>query len=356
MRMTSRSTGDSGTVAVLYAIVFGIVIVPLIALGTSTYVRTTTDGELERAADSGALAAAAAIPFGNLQFATDYVNATSGGATTQTLADLGLTYPLPDPLQVACDQASRSATDTRNVAATYALPNGGVQCDQPTYLPDPLSSTIDNCATALGLLPPPLPGQPDFRFLVPALLRPGVEVHLSWRVSSPTDQVFGRDATTTQSADAVARRRYKDMVVIPVTTLPATGTFNLDPLSTDVRTTVSAAIDGTRQLLMATPSLAPCATLLDATRDDILDAVDPPATGPQFNAVLASAAASQTPVLVVPVVESLGVPYLDFLPVCVEDSGVADASGSSYVAHVDTFGECSVVSPGAFRASLRRPT
>jgi hypothetical protein len=200
MHVTRRLRSDGGAVVVLYALVFGLAIVPLLALGTTTYVRTTTDAELQRAADSGALAGAAAIPMGNLPFAVNYLDATSSGATTKTLSDLGLTYPLPDPTGVACDQAMRSAKDTHNVAVAYALPNGPVSC-AAGYVRDPsLLGAVNACASALGVQPPPLPGQPDISALLPALLTPGVHVAMSWQVKGPIDGLIGRTGTSTQTA------------------------------------------------------------------------------------------------------------------------------------------------------------
>ncbi len=346
-----RRRDDSGAVAVLYAVVFVFALVPLLALGTTTYVQTSTAAELQRAADSGALAGASALPLGNLPFAVNYVNATSGGSTTQTLSQLGLSYPYTDPLQLACQQAMRSATDPNNVSAGYA---GPVSCTPPpVYVSIPGNDPSGPCATALSLLPPPLPGQPDLTTLAPALVTPGVQVSLQWSVTGPLDQLVGGSGTT-QTAVGLARRRFKDMVVIPVTTLPTGTTFNIDPLVSGVRTTVSNAVTTTDQLLTAAGTLGSCVTALNAEEGDLLDAVDPPSTGPQPSTVLAIAASAQTPIVLVEVVEALGVPFLEFVPVCVENSGIADASGSTYVAHTDTFGVCTVVAPGAFRASLRR--
>ncbi len=353
MRVTQLRRDDSGAVAALYAVLFAFVLVPVLVLGSTAYVRTSTAAELQRASDAGALAAASAVPFGNLPFAVNYVNATSGGSTTDTLTQLGLTYPLTDPLQIAHDQCMSSATDPGNVWTRQA-PAGATPTCSAEYLSIPGGDDDGLCATALSLLPPPLAGQPDFALLAPALLRPGVKVTASWPVNGPLDSLMGGTGPSTQTAVSIARRRFKDIVVVPETTLPTGTTFNIDPLVTGVRSTVTSAISGTDQLLQAVGTLTSCENTLNAEAGDVLDAVDPPATGPQPDTWLAAAASSQTPVvLILTLQSSLGIPYLEFLPVCVENSGIADATGSTFVAHTDTFGECTVVSPGAFRASLR---
>jgi len=348
---------DSGAIAVLYSIVFAFVVVPMLVVGTTTYVRSATTGELQRASDSGALAGAAMIPFGDSSFVLNYIDATSGGATTDTLSQLGLNYPSEDPRIAACDQAQRSANDSHNVGATYAVKNGPVTCDS-TYLSDPtILGAARACAAALSVQVPPLPGQPDFSSLLPALFHPGVRTTMSWQVIGPLDQMLGGNNSKLETTTSVARRRFKDMVVVPVLTAPisttggaSTTTVNLNSYLGDVRSFVSAAFDGTEQLLQQTPQLAPCAPVVDAARGDVLDAVDPPSTGPQFDQILADAAANQTPVVVVQVVENLSIPYLDFVPMCVS------SVNGDYVGHLTSFAACDVVAPGAFRASLRRPS
>lgn len=346
---------DDGAVAVLFGVLFAFVLLPLLVLGTTTYVRSTTAAELQRASDSGALAGAATIPFGNAHFALDYIDATSGGATTDTLDLLGLDYPYPDPLQVACDQARHSASDPHNVGYVYALDQlkRPMSC-QAEYVKSDLVGAAMACASALGVQPPPLPGQPDLSTLLPALLTPGIHTTVSWQVAAPMDKVTN-SGPSIQTVSSVARRRFKDMVVAPLVTAPAIGggtdtVVNVNPFAGDVRTFMSSAIDGTEQTLRQTPGLGPCAQMLDNARGDILDAVDPPSTGPQFTQILDAAAADSTPAMIAGVVESTSVPYLEFFPACIDASGGPDA----YVGHLSTFGDCTVVSPGAFRASLRR--
>ena len=68
-----RARRDDGAVAVLYAIVLAGIILPVFAVGTTALVRSTTNGELQRAAGAGALAGASAIPFGDVNFARNFL-------------------------------------------------------------------------------------------------------------------------------------------------------------------------------------------------------------------------------------------------------------------------------------------
>ena len=348
MHQQPAARRDEGAVAVLYAIVLALVLVPLMAVGTAALVRSTTTGELQRAADAGSLAGSAAIPFGDPSFAARFLAATAGGPTAATLASLGLTHPGPDPLTIACDDiALPSASDSHNVARSFA---GPPTCEA-RYLSDFATLTALR-ACANGLLAPvaALPTLPNLAPLLPVLLRPGVRVTMTWRVESPLDQVFNSNGTT-ESFTSIAHRRFKNMVVVPQATLPTGDTINLNPYVGDVRTTVLQALDGTEQLLRTSSATSSCADVLAGAQDDILDAVNPPQHGPSAEQILDDAIADRAPLViarVVNVANALGVPYLDFVPVC------AERVAGQYVGHLVSFGSCTVQSPGAFRASLRR--
>ena len=361
MSLPSLARRDDGAVAVLYAFVLAVVLVPLLGVTTTTLVRSTTTGELQRAADAGSLAGAASIPFGDVNFAHQFIAATAGGSTSQTLRNLGLDYPGDDPLKVACDDvAVPNATDKSNVAQAYKA--GTPKCEA-RYLSDKDTLTaVRQCAeslvTSTGLPAPPslpgvpaVPGLPNLSPLLPVLLHPGVQVTMSWPIAGPMDRLFNRPGTT-ESFTSVAHRRFKNIVVIPEATLPTGTTINLNPMAGDVRTTVLDALDGTEQILRQTPATAGCAGVLDGMSDDIADAIDPPDHGPSAEQILDDAIATESPVLVARVitaVNALHVPYLDFVPVC------AEHMAGAYVGHLVSFGACTVTSPGAYRASLRRP-
>lgn len=334
---------------------------PVFALSTTALVRSTTNGELQRAADAGALAGAAAIPFGDVNFARNFLTATSGGRLSdRRLRDLGLVYDGQDPLDIACDGvALPNATDSHGLGSRYAK---SVSCTS-SYVSNPdLLTQLQDCASGLASLPTPtpvpsLPGvpavptTPDLSPLLPALLYPGVRVDMSWHVTGPFDKVINA-AGATETTTAVARRRFKNMVVVPEVGLPTGQTINLNPYVGDVRNTAIDAMDETERILASNSLTAPCSSVLDGAHDDILDAIDPPAGGPTAQEVLDDAIATHSPTLVARVisgVEGLDIPYLDFVPVCAEDVG------GQYVGHLVDFGSCSLYSPGGFRASLRRP-
>jgi hypothetical protein len=346
---------------VLYAIVFVGVLLPLLVVGTTTLVRSTADGELQRAADAGALAGAAAIPFGDPNFARNFLSATAGGPTDQTLQDLGLSFGGDDPLDIACRQVAQvNADDPHNIGHSFATP---ASC-HPSYLSDLATlSAIRDCATGLVHPPVGVPAVPDLSPLLPALLYPGVQVQMNWHVTGPLDKVIN-GAGADQNVTAIAHRRFKNMVVVPAVTPPhpglpgnpllppspvdPPGTIDLNPVVRDVRNTALDALDETEQLLAATPLTAGCATFLDGAQDDILDAISPPSHGPDAQQIIDDAAASDSPLVVARLVSGLGIPYLDFVPVCVERTGGVD------IGHLGDFGSCSVAAPGGFRASLRR--
>jgi len=358
-----RARRDDGAVAVLYAIVLAGVILPVFALGTTALVRSTTNGELQRAADAGALAGAAAIPFGDVSFARNYLAATTGGRTERRLRDLGLDFTGVDPLDVACDQvAMPNATDVDGPVASHIATS--TQC-HPSYISNPdVLTELENCAEGLASVPTSVPSTPslpslptgpvtpDLSPLLPALLYPGVRVDMSWHVTGPFDSIVNGSGAT-ETVTSVARRRFKNMVVIPEVGLPRGRTINLNPLATNVRNTALDAMTETEQLLSANPLTASCATVLDGAHDDILDAIDPPAGGPTARQVIDDAIAGHSPMVVARVisgVEGLNVPYMDFVPVC------AEQFNGQYIGHLDDFGACSLNAPGGFRASLRRPS
>src|SRR4051812_46728483 len=193
MLSRGRGRGDDGAVAVVVALVLAFVMMPLTALGTGAYVRSTSVSELQRSADSGSLAAAASVPLGDINFAVNFLDAATDGATTQTLQQLGLHYDHVDPLDIACQVAHDNATAPTAVSAAYA--------DDPTcsasYLSDlDTLASLQSCASGLlssggGPVIGPLGDLvPGLAPLLPALLYPGVKVTMTWHVNGPLDKVF----------------------------------------------------------------------------------------------------------------------------------------------------------------------
>lgn len=342
-----RARRDDGAVAVLYAIVLAGIILPVFAVGSTALVRSTTNGELQRAADAGALAGASAIPFGDVNFADNYLAATIGGGTDRRLRDLGLSYTAEDPLDVACAVAMANASDATGATASRIATTA--TCN-PTYISSPdVVTQLEDCAQGLTG-PLSLPNLPDLSPLLPALLYPGVQVDMTWHVTGPFDNLINGSGAD-EKVSVIAHRRFKNMVVIPEVGLPTGQTINLNPLASNVRNTAVSALDETENLLSQNSATAECADALDNAKPDILDAIDPPDGGPDAQQILDDAVSSQSPLViarVISAVDGLSIPYLDFVPVCVDDVG------GVYVGHLVSFGACSLDAPGGFRASLRR--
>ncbi len=327
---------ERGAVAVLLSIVLIAVLLPLAAAGLSTYVRAGTAAELQRSADSAALAGARSIPIGNLSVLPPAIGPVP-----------------PEPLTVACQQAVSAAAADDAFGEDYA---GSLACDA-RYLYDPdFLGRFQTCTTALtgsaiGALGALFN---TFHGLLPALHHPGVEVTVSRTVGpGPMDALIpGADAVVTETRTARAIRRFKNAIVIPVIRNPATGDMVLDlniPLATARQTLLTAlsTVDDATGLLL--PS---CANVVDALVDDFADLYNPGSTdAPTAEEVVADAQAQGTALMAF-VLDSgsgipcllcgLQVPALEFMPLCV----------TSYSNNVVNFAGCSASALGAFRASL----
>lgn len=378
--------GDDGAVAVIVALLLAFALIPALALGTGTYVRSSTSTELQRASDSGALAGAAEIPLGDINFAENYIASITGSGVVTTLQSLGIQNAgqLPNPLVDACKVALADGTNANNLATSYATFDHNSQPPDPAvtsvtdpnawckakYLPDagilgsaqtclnaiaPTTSLLNNLGLLSllglglgGLSPTKLLGALDGT--LPALLEPGIQVTTSWKVTAPFDNVFNSSGST-QTSTSVARRLFKNAVVVP--TIPIGGTtINVNPTLQITRTQLLNTLSSVETLLQTlgalVPGLSTCAAVIDNLSGDLADAVDPPSNGPSLTTLLDDAVASGSPVLAVSTaVTGLGVPFLDMVPVCMEKVN------GQYVAHLTTFGSCIINAPGAFRAALR---
>ena len=380
MRGSRRDQRDHGAVAVIVALVLAFAMIPALALGTGTYVRSSTATELQRATDSGALAGGAEIPLGNTAFATNYLNNVTGGGLTTTLTALGLNEPgVPDPLADAVAMCTKDAATSANLGHAYAT----VATCTAKYLPDAgilagarncLSGLTTGLASGLGLnlltllnnlgslaggllgglnlttLTNSLLG--DLGQLLPALLQPGIQVTATWHVKAPFDKVFG-SAGSTQTSTSIARRRFKNAVVLPNIPLTGSTTVNLNPTLQQTRAEVLSLFGGLKSVLSAIPLLSPCAGLMDNLASDVADAVDPPDNGPNLQAILTDALNNKEPLLVLTsqTIAGLNIPLLDFVPVCVTKITAATATVS--VQKLGGLATCALDAPGAFRASLR---
>ena len=371
MRAFRRGRQDDGAVAVIVALVLAFAMIPALALGTGSYVRSVTSTEQQRSADSGALAGASEIPLGDINFAEKYISSIpAGGTLSTTLQNLGIqnASQLPDPLQDACDVALKDAQQPKNLAVAYSsynttswckaeyMANAGVLGSAQSCLNsiaglNNLTSGLGSLLSLLGLgALNPTKLLAALSGTLPALLLPGIKVTTNWHVKAPFDSVFGSDGST-QTSVAYARRLFKNAVVLP--NIPIGGTtVNVNPTLQITRAALLSTLNSVEGVLHTLNGLVPgigtCAAIIDNLSGDLADAVNPPSNGPSLSQILADAAASGSPVLAVSTtVVGLGIPFLDMVPVCMEKVG------NNYVAHLASFGSCIINAPGAFRAALR---
>lgn len=262
-----RGRDDSGAVAVLLAIVLTAVIIPVAAWGVTSYVRGGVASEYRQAADAGALAAAARIPLGDLDFVQTYAVANAdtadpavqdmlaqGGMPSQQSAASHLDQLLPpgsadDPLKVACDVALQAARDGGRFGAPYSRPfNHYGQADDPQapsceahYTPDDtFLGVFGRCVDQLIDPVVSVPYSETLAQILPVLLRPGVRVELTWSVKGPLDVVVsGTNEPIEQGDIAAARRVIKSAVAVtriddplPGDILPPPPTLSPSPLPT----------------------------------------------------------------------------------------------------------------------------
>jgi hypothetical protein len=345
--------------------------IPAVALGTGSYVRSVTNTEQQRAADSGALAGASQIPLGDINFAEKYISLIpAGGTISTTLQNLGIqnASQLKDPLQAACEVALTDAQQPDNLAVAYSSYDKTTWC-KAEYIADAgvlgsaqtclnsiaglnnLTSGLGSLLSLLGLgALNPTKLLSALSGTLPALLTPGIKVTTKWHVKAPFDAVFGSDGST-QTSVAYARRLFKNAVVLP--NIPIGGTtVNVNPTLQLTRNTLLSTLTSVENVLRTLNGLVPgigtCAAIIDNLSGDLADAVNPPDNGPSLTTILDDAAASGSPVLAVSTtVVGLGIPFLDMVPVC-----LTKVNGQ-YVAHLTSFGSCVINAPGAFRAALR---
>lgn len=352
---------------------------PALALGTGSYVRSTTATELQSASDSGSLAGASEIPLGNTTFVTDYVNMVTKNGLNTLLSNLGLNdLGAPNPLTDACAVALNAANDPKNLGHAYATFTGSsdLGCTAKYIQNDSAISQLTSCVAnlapanlgvsglVLGLVDALLGNlglgglDNTLESLLPALLDPGVQVNMKWHVNAPFDSLAGSPGGSDQTSTSTARRRFKNILVIPSlsSTLPVTGTkltVNPDAALQPITQSVFGVLGNVETLigkiasLTGLSSLTQCVNALQNVQGDLSDLLDPPNSGPDLTSLLTQAAESNTPVLAL--VTGTGIPFLDFVPVCIPS---ATNIYSTVVAAAGAVG-CLADAPGVFRASLR---
>ena len=369
---------DDGAVAVVWAIVLSLLVAPLTGLALTTYVRTGVSAELQRAADAGALAGAASIPLGDLNYLAAYLAATNLGPTTAVGTTLATYLPpgAANPLTVACAHAVQSLAVDNGFSGKWAAPHGAPTCSA-RYLPDSsLGATLGGCLTNLLSPVAPLLGGltvPDVTRLLPALAHPGVEVTVTYKARGPMDELVDPAGTpSTHTVVSRAVRRFKDLVVVPTVApnkIPLIGgllgpvlvpaTIDLNPTVNAVSTTLYTTLSTTSTLLNPLLSVLGCSGILTGLADDLHDlnpntSSQPPPTAAQ---IIADARAMQTPLLALRMpadpTNLLKVPFLDFVPMCVNPTGSLTAVPlPTTLPAAGSLATCSAAAVGAFRASL----
>jgi hypothetical protein len=354
---------------VVTALILAFAMLPAVALGTGSYVRSATATELQRAGDTGALAGAAEIPLGDINFVENYISQISGAqGVVKTLQQLGIqnASDLPDPLTEAKAACEQDANNPDNLGHAYAstptctavyLPDDSVLGAAQTCLNslaglNNLTGLLGSLLGSLGLGSlSPTTLLSALQGTLPALLEPGIKVTATWHVKAPFDSIFGSSGSD-QTTTSIARRRFKNAVVLPTIPLSGSTTVNVNPTLQLTRATILSTLNSVAGVLTKlnglVPGLGTCSSIITNLSGDVADIVDPPNNGPSLTQILQDAADSGSPVLAVSTtVTGLGIPFLDMVPVC-----ISNVNGQ-YIAHLTSFGSCVINAPGAFRANLR---
>lgn len=248
----NRHSDERGAIATLVALLVTAVLVPLVAVSVRSFVRAGTAGELQRAADSGALAGAAAIPLTG-------IGSLLGGVFAGP----------PQPLELACSQALVAAQADGQLGEDYADP-GSWDCTAE-YLPDPtFADSAFDCLDALaGADPVTRYLRTLLEELLPALYQPGVRVTVA-RAFQPSglEELAGAGpGEEVRSAEAI--RRVKNAVPL----VPALPGIGLGATLEQARTLVLEALGTAAGLASA---LAPaCGAVFTGLRNEVSDAFNP---------------------------------------------------------------------------------
>ena len=223
-----RPRGEDGAIAIIVSLVFLFILLPASALGLTSYTRSGVLAEKARAADSGALAGAAALTLVNLAVLPPVAN-LQVPPNSATLA-----------LSRACIATTKAATVDDTLSSAFAVgPSGSTAPCTATYTPetsvrpvrrrDLQRATADPERHAAGHR---RPGHPPLipattigggttgagsiygivRNLIPGLLHNGVSVTVNYRVSGPLDALLGQTGKQDTSTTSTARRRFKALL------------------------------------------------------------------------------------------------------------------------------------------------
>jgi hypothetical protein len=330
MRLKTRVSNERGAVLLTVALVMTVLML-LVAGGISTFTLFGAQRELQKAADQAALAGAAALPLA-------YTGAILGNLENLPLPDgvppitdpnfnifdaAGLDIPrlsqlAPDPRAVACSYGHESLENNSasliNSFGTAPSNPPSTVCSDSRVAPTMQSTTLLNCVNSIvgsvtsqvtsavgsnpllsGLLNPiltailgdpddPAPGTVralvnDLNMALPAVLSPRMRVEVRSGFEPPLLSVITGDDGLQMRATAVAQRRLKNAVVVPL--VPGgeiQPTFNLNQVIGGRTRNELLATLGTvnTQLNSLTSRLPNCNNLLTDLQTDVSDIYNPP--------------------------------------------------------------------------------
>lgn len=328
-RALRRRDDEGGAIAVIMgAAMMAMLLVALGAANAATV--TAARRESQRASDLASLAAAANLPLVGILSATEPSTTACGRAAVLLTEDPS---PLLNRLAVGAAPRCGSGVTVSTNAVWDTVQTVQTALDSTLNTAGLLNPLMCNPLTAL-LLDPFLAGLSGTSCAVlrdaianlpsrlsPALLAPRVTVGVA-SVITPPVLIPGFGDDTPVATEATARRRFKNVVVVPAlpTRAPADlADLNLNVTAAQVRDTVLPALTaGAAALDAAIDPLLPPGVGLNLTDlfIDVRDIYDPP-TGVQPPSVLQlaeQAAVRGEPVIVLRAFQMpvLGIPALDF--------------------------------------------
>lgn len=359
-------TDERGASAVLVGLVLPVLLAAS-ALGVGLYVLGGGERELQRAADAGALAAAARMP----------------------LADPDAASPWPgegsDPAAIACQIVESNLVDA---ALTSAFARGRPTCEDGSVqvsfprnalgrlISDPRSWGDDEgrCVREedqIGSTLPDVVGDTvDLSRLAPALTGSFVTVQIDGTLEPPmaelvgvaaTDQAKPADDGVDVSVCATARRRFKNAVLLPVADCGALGgvipdcEVDANPALDQTGDQAFGALEDVREQLDARG--LPGGDVIELLLQDLRDIYDPEGNPPTQREVLEAALADDEDILVVVggTAGATRIPILDVYPAA--SSALRDKlleNPNPSMSDLAELAEQGASGRGLFRASLVR--
>jgi hypothetical protein len=361
--LRGRHASDRGALAVVFMVVITLVLVPLAAYGVNSYVRNGVYGEMQRAADQGALAAAASIPLGDpsalapiLADTTLSHQAIYDRIAAQLLVGCAVDPTSPDcPTGIGVAVCTAALSPAGNLGAAYGR---NPACTAAAAIRSgPIDDAI-NCAQSIpgvtsllnGLLANPLLKNlvktllndlTGFDLLLPALIHPTVTVTATELVKDPINP--GGNGLSNASRDATARRVFKSIFPLLGTQLNERVSDAVTQFLTDLSALVARLANPSPLLPAALRNLlanlfkagGPCASITTDFDSDLEDLVTVPDDDPTtLQDIINDAGGDQ------PIITLLGESqFFEFVAERVDPNTLKTVA-------------CDVNGPGAFKARL----